>query len=203
LKRLDRQFVSSVFFKFADECTSKILASKFPFALKELNIEAIPGTVAELFKEADLDEDGGLDLDEFYRVINRPSELEQWCLTLPLPKLLAFCLETVITPAGEFADPIRSVCNLSPQDLDLATSEFEAGLRQLLKDQTQQLDHCYEQLAIKVAEKPDGSSAKFQTPAMSGGTAEEFHKGLADRVGEYAIFCVASASSLSTCLRCR
>jgi Ca2+-binding EF-hand superfamily protein len=80
---MDRERVHATFVKFADKSTTRIPSTRFPLALQELDIRVPPDKLQQLFKEADIDQDGGLDLEEFRRVIARPTELEQWCSTLP------------------------------------------------------------------------------------------------------------------------
>jgi hypothetical protein len=185
---MDQERVKATFLKFADKSTARIPSTSFRLALQGLDIQMQPDKLRQLFKEADIDEDGGLDLDEFHRAINRPSELEQWCSTLPLAKLLSFCLETPLADAAAashaiLADPVRRVSELSPQDLDRVAEEFWGGVRRLLGEQASQLNRCYAELDQKAVERADGSSAKFQTFSMSAGTVEDFHKGLTNRVG--------------------
>jgi hypothetical protein len=186
---MDRERVHATFHKFADKSTTRIPSSRFLLALQELDIQVPPDRLQQLFKEADIDQDGDLDLEEFCRVIARPTELEQWCSTLPLAKLLGCCLEGTLadavaaSPHVVLADPVRRVCSLSPQDLDRVSEEFWGGARRLLAEQASQLKGCYSELDSKAAEVGDGSSGKFQTFSMSAGTVEDFHKGLTDRVG--------------------
>ena len=186
---MDRERVHATFHKFADKSTTRVPSASFPLALQELDIQMPPDELQQLFKEADIDQDGGLDLEEFRRVIARPTELEQWCSTLPLAKLLSCCLEGTLagaaaaSPHAALADPVRRVCSMSPQDLDRVSEEFWVGSRRLLAEQASQLKRCYAELDSKAAEVGDGSSGKFQTFSMSAGTVEDFHKGLTDRVG--------------------
>jgi hypothetical protein len=182
---MDQERVHATFHKFADESTTRIPSTSFPLALQELDIQVPPDKLQQLFKEADIDQDGGLDLEEFRWVIARPTELEQWCSTLPLAKLLGCCLEGTFSDAavGSSPDPVRQVCSLSPQDLDRVSEEFWGGARRLLAEQASQLKRCYAELDSKAAEVGDGSSGKFQSFSMSAGTVEDFHKGLTDRVG--------------------
>jgi hypothetical protein len=186
---MDRERVHATFHKFADKSTTRVPSASFPLALQELDIQMPPDELQQLFKEADIDQDGGLDLEEFRWVIARPTELEQWCSTLPLAKLLGCCLDDTLadaataSPHAALADPVRRVCSLSPQDLDRVSKDFCEGARRLLAEQASQLKRCYAELDHKAAEAGDGSSGKFQTFSMSAGTVEDFHKGLTDRVG--------------------
>jgi hypothetical protein len=188
---MDRERVHATFHKFAEKSTARIPSTSFPLALQELQVDMQmqPDKLQQLFKEADIDQDGGLDLEEFRRVIARPTELEKWCSTLPLAKLLGCCLEGTLSdaaaasPPAALADPVRRVCSLSPQDLDSVSEAFWGGARRLLAEQASQLKRCYAELDRKAAEVGDGSSGKFQTFSMSAGTMEDFHKGLTDRVG--------------------
>ena len=80
------------------------------------------------------------------------------------------------------ADPVRRVSALSYHGIHTVAGDFSAGLKRLLAEQVRQLQHCYDQMDSKAAEKPDGSGAKFQN--FSAGAVEDFHKGLTDRVGK-------------------
>ena len=154
-----------------------------------MGIEMQREKCAQLFREVDIDEDDGLDAEEFLRAINCPSELEQWSSTLPLAKLLGCCLETAMVRAlvdcpSAQSDPIRKIVCMSSQDINTVADEFGEGLRRLVTQKVKELKQCFWELDKKAAEGSDGSSAKFQTFAMSAGTVEDFHKGLIDRVGK-------------------
>ena len=188
---MDTQHLKVHFQKFADEATLRMPCSQFLPALQEMGVESAPERAADLFKEADIDEDGGLDLDEFIRVIRRTTELEQWCSTLPLSKLLSFCLETPFKRANtcaEISDPIRTLLALSSNDFAAVAEEFCVGLKRLLVERARELESCYEVLDRKAAEGSNGSSAKFQSFTMSAGSAMDFHRGLTDRVGKLPDF---------------
>ena len=136
-----------------------------------------------LFKETDIDEDGTLDLNEFSRILDRPSKLEQWSNSLPLAKLLSFCLLAADESISAAPDPPRIMCGLDLQALDTIVDGFCGGLKRLLHERVKQLKVCYSALDRKAAED-SGANAKFQTIAMSAGKVGDFHKGLTDRVGE-------------------
>ena len=188
---IDREQVQQIFCRHAEPKTEggRIPPSSFHLALNDLSIDTLPDKVSRLFMDADIDKDGGLDLAEFRRVVNRPSEIEQWSSTLPLAKLLGCCLEAQVanSVAGgrdmASPDPLRGLCKLSPQALDSAAGEFSRGLRRLLAERASLLRRCYEGLDKRAVDGSDGSSAKFQSFTMAAGDAEDFHKGLTDRVG--------------------
>ena len=139
----------------------------------------------QLFAELDVDRNGGLDFDEFVRAVRHPSDIETWCATLPLAKLLASCLESV-KGSDESPDPIREmVSTLSSADAEKFAGEFYGGLRRLLEEKARELERWYKELDKKAAEASDGSNSKY-TFDISAGSAENFHAGLNDRVGELA-----------------
>jgi hypothetical protein len=145
-----------------------------------------PAMSATLHERADTDRDGGVDFEDFFRAINRPSELEQWCSNLPLARLLGCCLEAATATTTESSpaatpDPVRRVSALSPREIDAVAGEFAAGLSRILAEHVEQLRHCYRLTDSKATEAPDGSGAKFQS--FSAGAVGDFHKGLTDRVG--------------------
>ena len=185
LDRVNRRHVETVFSKFADEASGKIPLIKFGPALQEMGIVMTPGREEELFKESDIDEDGGLDRDEFVRAISMPSELEPWASTLPLAKLLAACVEAALARAAS-ADPLRKVAALSAQEIDEVAADFSGAFRLLLEEQVDGLKKSFIEMDRKAAEA-DGSNSKFQTFEMNVGSAENFHNGLADRVGEFRV----------------
>ena len=176
--------------------------TEFVAAWKFLGLETGTTDFTLLFKKADINGDGFLDLEEFGRIISRPSKLEQWLSTLPLARLLSFCLEAADQSLATAPDPLRVVSRLDLPVLSAVVDGFCDGAKRLLSERAQKLSTCYAALDRKAQERQDGSSAKFQAcPEMSAGTAESFHKGVTDRIGERArIFdhplCKASVHAL-------
>jgi len=159
----------------------------FVTALNELGISSNSADPSHLFKEADIDEDGFLDVEEFGRVISRPSKLEQWLSTLPLARLLSFCLEAADQSLAASPDPLRVVSCLDPPVLSAVMDGFCDGAKRLLGERARNLSTCYAALDRKTREAGSGSNAKFQNATtMSAGTAESFHKGVTDRIGASA-----------------
>ena len=159
----------------------------FISALQVCGLDSDSEDPKHLFKEADIDGDGFLDVEEFGRIISRPSKLEQWLSTLPLARLLSFCLEAADQSLATAPDPLRVVSRLDLPVLSAVVDGFCDGAKRLLSERAQKLSTCYAALDRKAQERQDGSSAKFQAcPEMSAGTAESFHKGVTDRIGERA-----------------
>jgi len=197
LDRMNRRHVETVFSKFADEASGKIPLIKFGPALQEVGIVMTPGKEEELFKLSDIDEDGGLDRDEFFRAISMPSELEPWASTLPLDKLLAACMEEALAGAAASPDPLRKVAALSPQEIAEVVAYFSGAFRLLLEEQVDDLNKSFIESDKRAAEA-DGSNSKFQTFKMNVGSSRNFHKGLADRVGEFGVLRMRRSTAVSS-----
>ena len=179
---MDLPSVEKVFHQFSNNSTNRITEMNYLRALEALGISA---RRARPFAELDVDQEGGLDLDEFVRTVRYPSNLEMFFSTLPLAKMLVWCIESV-KGRDESADPdpVRSmVSTLSQADIDKIACEFHGGLNRLLADKTREMQHCYAEMDKKSADGSDGSNSKY-TFEFSAGSAVDFHAGLADRVGE-------------------
>jgi hypothetical protein len=183
--RLNAQRIDEVFLKFVDESSHKIPAVNFRPALVEMGIVTPPEKMNELFKEAGIDDDAGMDKDEFIRVINMPSELEPWSSTLPLAKLLAACLEPMLARIASASDPVRKVANLTSKEIHEVTVAFSGAMSLLLEEQAKELKLSYSLLDKLAADGSDQSNTKFQIIPMNVGNSDNFHKGLANRVGEH------------------
>ena len=181
----NKEYVGRVFRNFADKDMEKIRIENFSAAIDELKLILETEGRELLFNEADLDEDGGLDLKEFTRVVNEPSNLEQWTKTLPLAKLLAYCLPFEIRAVNSAADSLRVVSRLRKVDINKAAQLFGEGVARILEDRVKQLKACYDEMDRKAVEESNETNKKFQTFAMSAGKVEDFHKGLTERVGKW------------------
>jgi hypothetical protein len=152
-------------------------------ALEECGVELSADEVEVAFSQCDMNDDGGLDLEEFRLAAKTPTKLQQWADTLELPRLLARCLAL---RSRNPADPHRGVADLSPADLADALDVFGRGLRRALAGAQAELRTCLD--AMRAAEAAAaGGTAKFQTFKMSSGKVEDFHGGVTGRVGESAL----------------
>ena len=182
--RMNAQRIEEVFQKYVDNSSQKIPLINFRPALNEMGIVTTPGKELELCEVAGIDEDAGLNKDEFIRLINMPSELEPWSSTLPLAKLLAACLEPVLARTPAVSEPVRKVADLSTQEIHEITVAFSGALSLLLEDQAKELKMSYSLLDKLAADSSNGSNTTFQIFPMNAGNTANFYKGLADRVGE-------------------
>ena len=78
---MDPQLIDTAVRKFADASSHSIPLDRFRLALQEVGIVTTPEEEEERFKEAAIDEDGGLGKDGFVRAIGTPSALEPHRLT--------------------------------------------------------------------------------------------------------------------------
>ena len=184
----DTHYVELLFKKHAAQVSNLMTADSMNAALCELGIQLTPNEVAVMFETADTDENGGLDLQEFKKVISFPSKVQQWTDNLPLSQLLAHCLSF---KGGD--DPLREVSCLSADELRASTEAYCVSLQTVLADALCELKKCYDAMD-KVA--ASAANTKFQTPKMSAGSVEDFFHGLVGRVGEICFPC-ASGSRVS------
>jgi hypothetical protein len=157
-------------------------------ALLELGVHLKREKVEELMTLMDLDENGGLDFEEFKRAVQQqpPTELEQWAGMLPLAGMLARSLPVSGGPGDQ---PLRDFSRLGDDDLDTAVQVFSEGLKLLLSSaraSSRQMFDSTDKKALEAAKDlADGVSAasKFKTFKMITGTVEDYHNGLTSRIG--------------------
>ena len=175
--------VEQVFVKYAANLKGTISEEQFKAALLDLRLFS-KNDYDRMFKEADINKDARLDFEEFSRAVSGPSKLEQYLSTLPLAKLLAFCLSSADDSIAESNDPVREISRLSPDALERGADIFHEGLKRLLDDMRTKLMVCFNELAKKDAQ---GTNVKFQTFTMNCGNLEDFANGLSNRVGEHVL----------------
>ena len=168
-----------IFKKHADQATNLMTAAAMTAALRELGVQLTEDEAAAVFESADADENGGLDLQEFVKAINRPSKVQQWVETLPLSSLLAHCLSF---KGGDSSDPLREVSRLSAQEIRASIQAYCESAEKIVVDGVSKLKKCQDAMDARTASI--AGNTKFQTPKMSAGSVEEFYQGLAGRVGE-------------------
>ncbi len=171
-------FVKDVFTRYMDQFKNIIALGVLPDALRDLGIRLTLDEITRLVETSDIDEKGGLNLQEFMKAINYQCKVEQWVASLPLPKLLAHCLDF-----RDSEDPLREVSRLSTDELNASTEAYCKNLSKILSNALCALKQCYAAMDT-IAAGDDKTGSKFQTFRMSAGNVGDFHKGLIGRVGE-------------------
>ncbi len=109
-------------------------------ALLELGAPMAKETAYTLMVMMDLDQNGGLDFEEFKLAVQQPpTQLEQWASMLPLAGILARSLPVI---GGQGDQPLRDFSRLGEDGIDTAVEVFSEGLRRLLiqaKDTTNEM----------------------------------------------------------------
>jgi hypothetical protein len=183
IQRFDARRVDDIFSRHGGT-KKKLLPSSLGPALRDVGVDLSPEEVAQVFKQADLDDDKGLDWAEFRMAVKTPTKLQQWTDTLPLSQLLAHSLSLRVQNSE---DPVRGVAGMTPPQLEDTMDVLCRGLRRLLAESQAELAKCYEamdRLAAAAEAADGGAGVKYQTFKMSTGTVEDFQEGLKGRVGE-------------------
>ena len=108
----------------------------------------------------------------------RPELLENWAKSLPLAPLLA---RSVMMSAG--ADSLEKVSCFSAEDIAQVTHGFGEDLKLILMESVDKLKQTLRK--IKERKNCDSQVEKFvaDVPRMKCGSIDDFHKGLAARIG--------------------
>jgi hypothetical protein len=196
LDKQENSSLKSVFDKFAeipsvDEPVSKlepfIKIDRLHAALCELGIHMERDNTDELAL-MDLDDNGGLDFEEFKRAVHQQqtTQLEQWACMLPLAGMLARSLPL---SDGKGDQPLREFSRLTDDGINAAVNVFSEGLQLLLIKARASLRQSFDSIDKKASEAAKvlagGVSAisKFKTFKMSTGNVNQYHQGLSSRIG--------------------
>jgi hypothetical protein len=158
-----------------------VSSSSLRAALNDLGIRVTESEIDELLKSSDINNDGGLDFDEFSVLVSRSSPGLDFLRSLPLAELVFDGLPKTEGCAAE--DQLRKLCKISQKELDVSVKAIAEGLGKMLQENLTALKKAYDLLDSKAAEN-DTASAKFQIIKMSVGTIEDFHAGIAARIGD-------------------
>jgi hypothetical protein len=177
-RKQDNDFVNSVFERNMNTETKLLPICALKPALSELGVKLeSEESATSLFHSMDVNDDGGLDREEFERVIQMPTKLEQWAATIPMQKLLASCIPI---KAGD--DPLRAVTSLDVSGREVVEQVFCTGFRRLFAEYVDKLKKLYSEMDKKASEQAQGLCSKF-TFVPSSGDIADFHEGLKGRVG--------------------
>lgn len=162
--------------------TKLILLPNFLSALMDLDIDlGVKGSdeIHEFFHTMDVNNDNGLDLEEFRRAVKEPTRVEQWASTLPLSQLLASCI-----PQQDGLDTFRVASSLSKEDIEKVCGLFVEGMKSLLIRHCAMLRESFSSMDSKAASKNSCIASKFSVQTLACGRIDDFHKGLRERIGE-------------------
>jgi hypothetical protein len=155
-------------------------------ALQASGVQMDPDKVEKLFVSMDLDENGGLDFEEFKRAVQQPATpLEQWVAMLPINGMLSRSFPVCDGPGDQV---LRSVSKLSDDEIHATVDVFSRALQGLLLEARSNLQQMFGRVDQKVAEAAtgsDGAVAKFKTFKMRTGTVADYIEGISGRVGKF------------------
>ncbi len=138
-----------------------------------------------MMERMDLDENGGLDYEEFKRAaIQPPTQLEQWASMLPIAGLLARSLPVSAGPGDQ---PLRDFSRLDEDTISTAVDVFSWGLKRLLLREQATLMQVFKNVDEKASAAKDEAVSvvtKFKTFKMSTGKVADYYVGLAGRIGK-------------------
>jgi len=157
----DDDEVAKVFDAHKDAEAGTLKPEHLPAALKELQVTC-----------QDLKEP--LTLDDFKRIARQPNEAEQWFQMIPFSGLLS-------RSVGKTT--LDQIEKLETHEMDRGLQAFFERLQAIVKQRMVKLKSHRE----KLDKVPDGES-KFGG-LLEGGDVDDFHRGLADRLGKNIELC--------------
>ena len=167
-------------------------------ALLEMGVQMDLDQVNKLFISMDLDDNGGLDFEEFKRAAQQPATpLEQWIAMLPINGMLARSFPVCAGQPGDQA--LRSVSRLSIAEINATVDVFSAALRDVLLDARARLQQMFDKVDQKAANGSDGAVTKYKTFKMRTGTVSDYIKGISGRVGAYPSLLLSHSCPSSKC----
>lgn len=174
-------FIREVFDRHSIKTTDcpdgKLRGENLKLALRELgflsNTKTVPTDI-----DPDRDE---VDYEKWRAVESVPTPVESWTKRVPWWQVIA---DVMPKPAGTEDDPLRLVARLTAEDLDAVCSVVAEEMSRELREQICNLGQAFEQLDRRKEDTDaSGASTKFQTYKANAGNADDFYKGLGNRIG--------------------
>jgi Ca2+-binding EF-hand superfamily protein len=191
------QSVRDTFESHKDRTKQVILASSLGQALSDLGVHAEPTEITELLKSWDLNNDGGLDFQEFSALVNMPSPIEEWVGGLSLNRLVADALPRGSCP---IKDQLRHLSRTTPEQVKVSCEIIKEELLRVLQEKLDDLKKSFE----KLDSQPEGeSNSKFQIFKMNVGTVNDFHKGLSSRIGKRELLTLTDFFTINLMFPCK
>jgi hypothetical protein len=160
-----------------------------------------PRSQEELLAMLDIDRNGSISRDEFYRAARRAGEVERWLLRLPLTNIVSDAIYAALTfssvspdddalrrlAALTFEQVVCSyVCSftiLTRAQLQGAMTASLQGLTRCIGDGINSLQQVFQLQDRNTLEQQEGLGSKFTIYKMACGNMADFHKGLSARIG--------------------
>ena len=163
LKVWDDEEIETVFRKYTEQAGSDLLsAEKLQAALLELDARPTPPASTE-----------SVELDEFKRIARQPNKAEQWFQMIPFASLLSRSLGTIT---------LDDLKNLQAGELVLGLKLFYEGVQVMLQQRLEKLRKLMDQ--EKELQNLHGNDQTKFGGVLEGGSVDDFHHGLSDRLGE-------------------
>jgi hypothetical protein len=176
-KRRSNEFVRATFESHKDRTREIILAPSLGPALSDLGMRVDAAEIDELLKSRDLNDDGGLDLQEFRALVGAPHPIEEWARELPLYQLVA---DAMPREDCRQQDQLRHLSSTTLEELEESVEVIREHLCKILHEKLAVLKETYTKLDSQAGA---ASNSKFQIGKMSVGNIADFHNGLASRIG--------------------
>ena len=176
-KRRSIQFVQETFDSHKDKVKEVILAPSLGRALRDLGVLVEATEIEELLKSRDLNDDGGLDFQEFSSLVSMPSPIEEWVGELSVTQLVSDALPRV---TGPIKDQLRNLSRITREQLEDSCEIMKESFLKVLQENLDTLKDSFEKLDSQQAAE---SNSKFKISKMSAGNIADFHDGLTSRIG--------------------
>jgi hypothetical protein len=175
IRRRDETFLKTTFEQHMHPTTKTLRIEKLPSILSSLGAKCDdPG---ELFDSVDVNKDGALDFDDFKRVVSVSTDIQRLIQTLPISHMVADAL-----PKESGQDSVRNFCEITSEQVKIVCASLLPFLEKMLIEYAAQLKNAYE-IMEKNRDGDSQYSSKFELTPMSVGNIDNFHEGLASRIG--------------------
>ena len=160
-----------------------------------------PRSQEELLALLDIDRNGSISRDEFYRAARRAGEVERWMLRLPLASIVSDAMSAALTfsSASPEDDALRLLSALTSEQvrhillfayniltftqLEDVMSASVQGISRCIGEGIRELQQVFELQDRAALQQQQGLGSKFSVYKMACGTMADFHKGLSARIG--------------------
>jgi hypothetical protein len=184
LQCMNDRVIRDTFDFYKDPQTDSVAVSSVGSALSRVGKTINSSEIDEICKSMNLREDEGLQYQDFYSLVTTPSPIEEWVCTLPISQIVTRALlENVRFLDCHSRDQLRHLSQITQDQLEVSCDVIMECLAIILQEQLVELK--------KGVAKVDWHTApninkKFQIGRMEVGNIDNFHQGLASRIGKSA-----------------